>query len=543
MRDFMHLSSYVDDRGRSPDASLLGEEVATPELWGKRRVIGDAIASGLTPEGLAAVLQRATMGDIRAYLTLAEEMEERYLHYSSQLQTRRLAIDGIPISVEHDDEVPSKIVDAVNELVEPSAYDGMAGSLTDGIAKSYSASEIIWDYADGLLKPIKYIWRDPRFFQFDEATQTELRLADDRFPTDGLPLPAAKFIVHMPRVKMGLPIRRGLARPAAWAFLVQAFTLKDWASFAEIYGVPLRVGKYTANASSDDRRALLRAVRSIANDAAAIIPAGMEMEFIKVEGQHGAAVFGELIDYVDKQISKLVLGQTMTSDDGSSMAQAKIHNEVRLDILKADGKQLAETINRDLIIPFVTMNFGPQDVYPRVAYAVAEPEDIKSLTEAVQILVPLGLKVSQREMRERVGLSEPDDDEELLTPPAQPTIEPPKGDAPGAQDADDQTKPPATLSAHASGCACARCAISTLAAGTAPDDAVDEVEQLAATALEEWEEIVDPLLAPIKRILQEETTFDGVLKRLETEHPDTRRLVASLARGTAIARGIGDVED
>lgn len=537
MRDVLHLSSYVDDNGRSPNSAALGEEIATPQTWGRRRVIGDAIASGLTPEGLASVLHRATMGDIRAYLTLAEEMEERYLHYASQLQTRRLAIDGIPVSIEHDDKVPKKIVDAVNELVEPSSFDEMTGTLSDAIAKSYSVSEIVWDYSNRLLRPVRHIWRDPRFFQFDEATQTELRLADDSAPANGLPLEAAKFIVHMPRSKMGLPIRRGLARPAGWAFLVQAFTLKDWASFAEIYGVPLRIGKYGANASADDRRALLRAVRDIANDAAAIIPAGMEVEFVKVEGQHGAAVFGGLIDYLDKQVSKLVLGQTMTSDDGASMAQAKVHNEVRLDILAADAKQLAQTLNRDLIIPFVTMNFGPQENYPRAAYHVAEPEDLEGLGNYVSRLVPLGLKVSQREMRERGGLSEPEDDEDLLVAPAAAPAAPPALGSPPAGGK------PAALSAHARRCDCAACALAALAADAPAEDAVDEVEQLAVAALGEWEEISDPILAPLRRILHEETTFEGVLKRLETEHPDTRRLVTELAKATAIARGIGDMEN
>lgn len=537
------ISRFVDRWGRSPDIAALGEEIAMPQSVGRRRVIGEAIAAGLTPEGLARILARAAQGDIRAYLTLAEEMEEKYLHYASQIQTRRLAIEGVAPSIEHDDAVPARIVDAVNALIEPSAFDEMAGSLTDGIAKSYSVSEILWDYAGGLLKPERYVWRDPRFFQFDEETQTELRLADDSAPRDGLPLAAAKFVVHTPRSKMGLPIRRGLARPAAWAFLIQTFGLQDWASFAEIYGVPLRVGKYHASASETDKRTLLQAVRAIANDAAAIVPAGMELEFHKVEGQHGAAVFGGLIDYVDKQVSKLVLGQTMTSDDGASMAQAKIHNEVRLDILAADARQLAQTINRDLIVPFVVMNFGEQESYPRIAYPVAEPEDIKGLTEAVGRLVPLGLKVSQREMRERIGLGEPEADEELLVPPSTTAEEIPDG-------AKDQVPAgnAATLSAHATGCRCAACGLARLAAAgpsaspsAAP--AVDEVEQLAELALSEWEEIADPLLDPLRKILAEETTFEGVLKRLETAGPDSRRLIAALARSTAIARGIGDLED
>ena len=532
------IRRFVDRWGRQPEAETLSLEFATPQEVGPRRVIGETIISGLGPARLASILQESAHGYSLSYLTLAEEMEERYLHYASQLQTRRLAIEGISPSVEHAKGVPAKIVDAVNELIEGDEFEEMTGSLTDAIGKGYSVSEIIWEYQDRVLKPVEYKWRDPRFFQFDEATRTELRLRDMSDVRNGLELPAAKFIIHQPRTKMGLTVRRGMARPAAWAFLIQSFALKDWAAFAEIYGVPLRLGKYHGNASDDDKRTLLRAVRSIANDAAAIVPQGMEILFEKVDGQHGSAVFGGLIEYVDKQVSKLVLGQTMTSDDGSSLGQAKIHNEVRLDIQKADGKQLGQTINRDLIVPFVVMNFGEQPVYPRVAFPVAEPEDIKGLTEAVSRLVPLGLRVSQREMRERVGLGEPEDGEDLLTPakvqdpspatPAIPAIPEPK---------------PTGLAAHSSSCGCAACGLTRLAASAAPTDAVDEVEQLAAEAIAEWDDITDPLLAPLRRILDEETSFEGVLKRLESEGPDTRRLVSALARSTAIARGIGDVRD
>ena len=67
-----------------------------------------------------------------------------------------------------------------------------------------------------------------------------------------------------------------------------------------------------------------------------------------------------LAEWLDRQTSKAVLGQTMTTDDGSSQAQATVHNEVRHDILKSDARQLANTLNRDLIQPYVDLNFGPQ---------------------------------------------------------------------------------------------------------------------------------------------------------------------------------------
>ena len=56
-----------------------------------------------------------------------------------------------------------------------------------------------------------YAWRDPRWFEFDRETLSDLRLraADAR---QGMPLPPYKFIVHLPHLRTGLPVRSGLVQ-------------------------------------------------------------------------------------------------------------------------------------------------------------------------------------------------------------------------------------------------------------------------------------------------------------------------------------------
>ncbi|WP_150526267.1 DUF935 domain-containing protein [Roseibium sediminis] len=543
------VKTLLDQYGRPIDRSLLSKPVATPEIMGVRRTIEDRVAHYMTPDRLAHVLIQAQNGHARDYLTLAEEMEERYLHYASQLQTRRLAIEGLTAVIEEPDGVPAKIVDAVRELMEGADVDDLCGDLTDGIGKGYSVAEIMWEYQGGKLRPAEYVWRDPRYFQFDKVALKTLRLASDT-NMDGDELPPAKFIIHAPRTKAGVPLRRGLARPAAWAFLIQSFGLQDWVSFSEVYGLPIRVGRYHSNASPEDKRTLFRAVKSIANDAAAIIPQGMEIEFHKIEGQHGSAVFGELLSYVDQQISKLVVGQTMTADDGSSMAQAEVHNDVRMDILKADGKQLAATLNRDLIIPFVNFNFGPQPVYPMVSFPVPEPEDLTALADSLAKLLPHGFRVDQREIREKFGLSDPGADAELLEPrPPKIESDKPQNDKSGVQnkkadprqdkDSQDDDRKEAKLAAfsgHHTGCQCGSCASLSATPG-----GLDELDRLLAGA--DWESIADPTFAPLQAILTEARSLEEAEKRLGEVVLESEPLRDALARLTAISRGLGDTSD
>lgn len=522
-------SSILGPDGKPFEVALLSQEMAQPTRWGPRSLLLEGVASGLTPERLASLMREANHGRARSYLTLAMEMEERYMHYRSQLQVRRLAFEAIDLSVTAPKNYPAPILKAVNELVEEPGFRDMCADLQDGVSKGYSVVEPLWEYERGALRPVVYKWRDPRFFQFDPTTLEELRLAD-LSNWEGLPIPEGKFVRHMPRIATGVPLRRGLARPAAWAFMVQSFTLQDWSAFAEIYGIPLRVGKYGPQATDDDKRTLLWALRSIANDGAAAIPASMEFEFMEAKGQHGEAVFGKLIDYMDRNVSKLIVGQTMTSDDGSSLGQAKVHNEVRHDILRADGRQTGSTVNRDLIPWFVAFNFGPQNAYPRVEFPVAEPEDVKALSEAVSILVPQGLKVGQREMRSRLGLSEPEADEDVLAPEV--ATAPPSGQPHEAR-----------LSARAGRCSCAACAGRPVALSAEPGSvpAEDIVDELAADELSDWEAIADPLLEHVFALAAEETSLEGVLRKLDALRLETGPLRERLAKASAIARGIGDL--
>ena len=96
----MARSTIVDQFGRPIEYDQLTQEVAAPRLTGVRQVWHQSVASGLTPGRLASLLQAAAEGDARDYLTLAEEMEERDLHYASVLGTRKLALAGLNIRVE-----------------------------------------------------------------------------------------------------------------------------------------------------------------------------------------------------------------------------------------------------------------------------------------------------------------------------------------------------------------------------------------------------------------------------------------------------------
>lgn len=413
----MTESKIVDQYGRPIQYDKLTEELAAAHTTGIRQVWHQSVASGLTPGRLASILQAAAEGTAHDYLTLAEEMEERDLHYASVLGTRKLAVAGLAIRVEaaSDDAEDVRRADQLKEIVDSPEFGELQADLTDAMGKGYAVSEIMWDRSGKTWNPLRFEPRDQRFFQFDRETGRELRLLDEADMINGVALAPYKFIVHLPRIRSGLPIRGGLARLAAVGYMCKAWTWKDWMGFADIFGMPMRVGRYGPGASKEDINTLMSAVANLGSDAAAVIPDSMKIDFTQAANVSGAGDFFKgLAEWWDKQVSKAVVGQTMSTDDGSSQAQATIHNEVRLDLLQADAKAESNTLNRYFVRPWCDLNFAPGRPYPRLIIDVPQPEDTKLLITALEKLVPLGLKVEQSVIRDKLNIPAPAEGAELL---------------------------------------------------------------------------------------------------------------------------------
>ncbi len=518
----------LDAYGQPVKTTALKTELAAPTLSGIRTIWTDSVASGLTPQRLARLLQAAVEGDHDAYLTLAEEMEERDAHYASVLGTRKRAVSGIKPIIEPagEDAQAKKIAAAVTAMMaRPGIKRGIA-CLLDAIDKGFAVGEIMWQTGSSW-EPVELRWRDPRFFVFDQVSRSEIRLRHEDDLSFGVPLAPFKFVQHVPSLKTGIPIRGGLSRLVAWGYLFKMYGLKSWVAFEELFGLPLRLGRYdAASTTQDDIDILKTAVANLGSDAAGIIPRGVDVEFIQLSNLSGAeSLFERKADWFDGQTSKAVLGQTMTADDGSSLAQAKVHNEVRHDIQLADADELEITIQRDLITPYVDLNFGPQEAYPRISYPVQQPEDTEALARSVSLLVPVGLKVKSSELREKLGLSEPQDGDELL-------------EASGST--------PATT--HQTGLnrqhACPGCGVALNNAGEAIEADLDEIE---APFLDDWEQQLDPIIEPLRALLSQASTYDELkagLAGLAAEFDDVdQRLIEGLALAGLMAQGLGNGGD
>lgn len=399
------------------DAKIALEQQQSAEVWALSREFADHPARGLTPTKLHNILVAAEQGDIIAQSNLFLDMEERDGHIYCEMSKRKRALLTLDWHLEPPKNASksekSLAAEAQEWLENIDDFEDVMLDSLDGIGHGFAALEMEWELLGNLQLPCKFNHRPQSWFQTPHDNFNELRLRNGTM--DGEELWPLGWLVHKHKAKSGYLTRSGLHRILCWPYLFKNYSVRDLAEFLEIYGLPLRLGKYPSGATEKEKTTLLRAVTQIGHAAAGIIPQGMAIEFEEAaKGSHDP--FQAMIDWCEKTQSKAILGGTLTTQaDGktSTNALGNVHNEVRHDLLTADAKQLASTLTRGLIIPLLSINkagFDPSRA-PRFVFNTQEPEDIKLFSEALPKLVDVGMQIRVDWAHEKLGIPLPDGDD------------------------------------------------------------------------------------------------------------------------------------
>jgi phage gp29-like protein len=120
-------------------------------------------------------------------------------------------------------------------------------------------------------------------------------------------------------------------------------------------------------------------------------------------GRSGAAGYEELMHRIDAEISKAILSQTMTTDNGGSFAQAKVHDAVVFDAFKSDADDICGSANKTWVKRLVEWKF-PGAALPEI-WRVVRPEPDLSLVAARDkiLTVDMGMQLSKKYLRETYG--------------------------------------------------------------------------------------------------------------------------------------------
>lgn len=414
-------------------------EPQTAHLTSLHHEVGNHPSRGLTPSRLAQILDSAEQGDIVAQYELFEDIEEKDGHVHAEMGKRRRAVAQLGWQIVPPDNPTAKEKDAAAALEALLAglddFEAMLFDVTDAIGKGFACLEFDgWHRIDGDWLPRAIDYRPQTWFQLVRGNRQEIRL---RGAMGGEALQPFGWITHVHKAKSGYLERSALFRVLVWPYLFKNYSVGDLAEFLEIYGIPMRVGKYPGGSTEKEKLTLLRALAALGHSAAGIIPVGMELEFLNA-AQGDPAAFKLMIDWCERTQSKAILGGTLTSGTGegtNTNALGNVHNEVRLDLRDSDAGQLAATLSRDLVYPIAVLN-GLADNWkrcPRLVFDIQEPEDLKLYADALPQLVKMGMKIPRQWAQEKLAIPEPAEGEDVLqlqAAPSAPTpADPPAGRA------------------------------------------------------------------------------------------------------------------
>ncbi len=360
-------------------------------------------------------------------LKLYDEVD-RDCHAASVLQTRYLAVIGKEWEVIPAEESAGKgrpktvtraqaIADFVKDVLSAMNFDQARQEMMQAVLYGFYPAEVMWTVKDNAVVPAKIRAKHPRRFSF--TMDRELRLLTPQNMIDGEPVPDRKFIVFS-YGSSDNPYGSGLGQKLWWPVWFKKHGIKYWMVFLEKFGMPTTVGKYPPGTPKDQQQKLMDAIKALQKDTGVKIPDSMTMELLEAR-RTGNVTYESLLDYMDRQISKAVLGQTLTTEvkGEGSYAASQTHNEVRQDIVKADADILCECLNQTLVKWIVDYNFANVDAYPKLWIRTEEEGDLNQRGELDRIIAKdIGVPVAEKYFYETYAIPEPEEGDKLVNPPS-----------------------------------------------------------------------------------------------------------------------------
>lgn len=156
-------------------------------------------------------------------------------------------------------------------------------------------------------------------------------------------------------IEVGKPNDLGLLLKASLKYLSKKNVEAFWDMFCEVFGLPIRIAK-TTSGNKKDLDQLGQTVNEMGALMWAVIQDGTEIEIKETSRGDAYQVFDRRIARLNSEMSKAIIQQTMTIDNGSSLSQSETHLEMFEQACLADARLMQYLIN-DKLLPLM-IRFG-----------------------------------------------------------------------------------------------------------------------------------------------------------------------------------------
>lgn len=379
------------------------------------RTLSGGLARTLTADRVIDYLNAAEGGNTTDLFGLYREIILSHSHLQTQFATRKRAVLGDTLNLQPFDKKKKEdeaARDALWPLVNHPDWFDACNHLLDSSLYPVAVVEKVYRLSRtaGLRYELDRLIPVPHDLLDFTSGRLQIRDTDQQ----GNPLGTAhnpdprRYIVHRGHLLTAPDHWGGPMRSIVFWFLLGTMGREWWARFLDRYGSPFPVGKYEAG--DDDSRTVLMSAFNLATRLGGLVVTNdTQVELMQAAAADAGTAFEKFHDVANREISKLILGQTLSADAASTGLGSGVANAqegVRDDIRQFDAKRLGFTITTQLAAQFLDIN-GFKGSPPLFAWGSVSSAEKKALGDFLTALKTGGLRVADdgiETLSEQAGL-------------------------------------------------------------------------------------------------------------------------------------------
>lgn len=357
------------------------------------------IASTLTVDRLHDILRQAEGGDTRQLFALYRDVLLSDPHVQTEFAKRKLAVLGETQSI-----VARRKKDATDDAAAAWLNDYMDEVKGWILSCSHLLDSVLWPvsllekvYAPTAQGGYRLARLIPVPDQLLDYSQGHLRVRDtddagNILGTSHEPTPLS-YIIHRGHLLTTADNWGGPMRSILFWWLLGNMDRDWWARFLDRYGAPFLVGRYEP-ADNDSRSVLERAFSLATKLGGLVVTKNTTVELQQASTQSAGEAFEKFHTISRREISKLILGQTLSAEaqsTGLGSGVSKEQGNVRNDFKQLDARLLAETIEDQLFSQILEINGVPGRV-PRIVWGGESADEAKAAGDLLANLSQAGLE-------------------------------------------------------------------------------------------------------------------------------------------------------
>jgi phage gp29-like protein len=363
----------------------------------------------LTPADVSNMFVSADNGSTKQQSKIANLLIEKDPAISQAWNVRVASIAACEWEIEGEN---ADFVKKTIENITPNYESGLVtfrkllNALQSAVLHGFQVSEIYWLNGGASIEGFRIY--DQSLFSFVDSELPYYNDVTNYKEKAKNKITFPRWLYHTTIHTGAEPLKAGLVRPLAYLYSFRRHVIIQYLSGIEKYGTPFPMVSVDDSFYEDNtiRQRVEEMLENWTANGWGVSPRdAVDITFPASGANFQVETFLTFLDYTEKQIFRLLLGQDSTSSaENSNRSTAQVHNLVRKDLLASDSVAVEETINNQIIRPLIFANFGANAIAPKFKFKFKGISELAEVASLVKTLNECGYEIDEKQLSEKFGL-------------------------------------------------------------------------------------------------------------------------------------------